>query len=145
MAKYFTKEQDRQWRTEQPKKLIAAKVIVKSSNGNVLLVKPTYKPTWQLPGGVVEAGENPVTAAVREMSEEIGVVWSEADLKLVDMVFRPEQDILLVLYELAKPQGEALQIKVQDAELETYEWVAPNEVAARLPEYYSEFWQQYSE
>ena len=40
----------------------------------VLLVRHTYGPRgWDLPGGTVKRGEEPVIAARREMNEELGV------------------------------------------------------------------------
>jgi 8-oxo-dGTP pyrophosphatase MutT (NUDIX family) len=144
MTLYFTEEQDRQWRAEQPKKMIGVKVVVKSSDGRVLVVKPTYKPTWQLPGGVVEAGEDPKEAAKRELQEETAIVCGENDLKLIDLVFRADQDVLLLLYELLPMQDSEQKITVQDTELETYEWIAPQDVPARLPDYYSASWQTYT-
>jgi len=52
--KHFTKQQNKEWLAGLPKKSLAVKVIVRSTQGNVLLVKPTYKKSWQLPGGGVE-------------------------------------------------------------------------------------------
>lgn len=141
---YFTEEQDRQWRANQPKKMIVAKVIVKSADSKILLVKPSYKPTWQLPGGGVDAGESPATAAVREVNEEIGMKCREIDLQLIDTIFRSEQDVLILLYELKNDWEENVELKGQEDELEAFEWVATDDVVARLPDYYAEFWQRYS-
>lgn len=41
-------------------------------NQKVLLVKRRDFPLWDLPGGVVESGELPSEAAIREMYEETG-------------------------------------------------------------------------
>ena len=41
-------------------------------NKRVLLVKRRDFPLWDLPGGVVESGELPSEAAIREMYEETG-------------------------------------------------------------------------
>jgi len=38
----------------------------------LLLVKSSYRPEWNLPGGSVSAGETPYEAALRELDEEIG-------------------------------------------------------------------------
>jgi 8-oxo-dGTP pyrophosphatase MutT (NUDIX family) len=39
----------------------------------VLLVDPTYKDHWNLPGGGVDTGETPFQACVREVREELGL------------------------------------------------------------------------
>jgi 8-oxo-dGTP diphosphatase len=55
-----------------PTKLVAAGVLLRDRAGAVLLVEPTYKDTWEIPGGMVEAGESPTEAAHRECREELG-------------------------------------------------------------------------
>ncbi|WP_433664064.1 NUDIX domain-containing protein [Nocardia sp. CA-128927] len=52
----------------------------------VLLVEPTYKDYWELPGGVVEANESPLAAVVREIDEELGLTVSMGRLLVVDWV-----------------------------------------------------------
>jgi len=53
-------------------------------DGNVLLVNPTYKPGWELPGGVVEADESPADACRREVREELGLDVEVGELMCVD-------------------------------------------------------------
>src|SRR5438477_12412667 len=50
----------------QPRKRVAADVLVRDEVGRILLVHPRYKPDWDLPGGMVEANEPPRDAASRE-------------------------------------------------------------------------------
>jgi 8-oxo-dGTP diphosphatase len=38
---------------------VAAGVLFRDAVGRVLLVKPTYKDGWEIPGGYVEVGESP--------------------------------------------------------------------------------------
>ncbi|MFD8591350.1 NUDIX domain-containing protein, partial [Streptomyces sp. NPDC059637] len=41
----------------QPRKRVAADVLLRDPAGRFLLVEPTYKPGWDLPGGMAEANE----------------------------------------------------------------------------------------
>ena len=45
-----------------------------------------------LPGGKVEGGEPPTSAAVREAKEEIGVTIHEKDLEAVHVMYRAPHD-----------------------------------------------------
>lgn len=56
-----------------PCKRVGSGVLLRDARGRVLLVEPTYKDSWEIPGGVVEVGESPREAAVRECAEELGV------------------------------------------------------------------------
>jgi 8-oxo-dGTP diphosphatase len=57
---------------KQARKRVAAKVVMRDQTGRILLVNPTYKEYWDLPGGMVEANEPPRVAAEREIAEELG-------------------------------------------------------------------------
>ncbi|MFC0598568.1 NUDIX hydrolase [Streptomyces palmae] len=52
---------------------LAAGVLLFDERDRVLLVDPTYKPGWEFPGGVVEPGESPSRAGIREVAEELGI------------------------------------------------------------------------
>lgn len=52
----------------------SAAVLIHDGTGRVLLVHQAYGRRWYgLPGGIVDAGETPAQAAVREAREEAGV------------------------------------------------------------------------
>lgn len=70
----------------QARKRVAADVILRDAAGRILLVKPTYKPGWDLPGGMAEANESPDDAARRELREEIGLDVTLQRLLIVDWV-----------------------------------------------------------
>lgn len=52
-------------------------LLLTDQSDRALLVKPVYKDGWELPGGVIDPGETPWEAAVREIKEELGltVTW----------------------------------------------------------------------
>ncbi len=54
-----------------PAKRMAAGALFFDDCGRLLLVQPTYKDEWEIPGGVVEADESPLTACLREIREEL--------------------------------------------------------------------------
>jgi 8-oxo-dGTP diphosphatase len=70
----------------QPRKRIATDVIIRDDGDRLLLVDPTYKPDWDLPGGMAEANEAPIDAARRELWEELGLRVDIAALLCVDWI-----------------------------------------------------------
>lgn len=144
MPKRYTEEQNRQWQASLPKKKVAVKVILRSDKGNILLVKPDYKDTWQMPGGGVEEFEDPKMAAIRETEEETGVKIETSDLRLVDSIFKAIEDYLFLLFECKELLSEDADYGVEDEEIEEYKFMNPDEVASLLPGYYAEAWKGYS-
>jgi 8-oxo-dGTP pyrophosphatase MutT (NUDIX family) len=63
-----------------PTRRAVAGVLLGDGHGRVLLVKPTYRDGWLLPGGTVDAGEAPWAAAARELREELGLDLSPGAL-----------------------------------------------------------------
>jgi 8-oxo-dGTP pyrophosphatase MutT (NUDIX family) len=84
-----------------PRKRVAAGVLYRDGAGRVLLVEPAYKPSWEIPGGTVEDGEAPRTAAAREVREELGLDLPVWDLLVVDWVAAdpPRPDGLKLLFD----------------------------------------------
>ena len=66
---------------------VSAGALVFDRAGRLLILKPTYKSGWTIPGGVMEAdGESPWEACQREVREETGIGVSLG--RLVAMDFR---------------------------------------------------------
>jgi ADP-ribose pyrophosphatase YjhB (NUDIX family) len=63
---------------------VAAGALFFDDQDRVLLVKPTYKAGWDVPGGYVEPGETPVEACQREVKEELGLDRQVGRLLVVD-------------------------------------------------------------
>ncbi len=55
--------------------------IIVTDGERVLLGHATRSPRWDIPKGLAEAGESFAATAIRELSEETGLVASEADLR----------------------------------------------------------------
>ncbi len=81
----------KRWAHKQlPKKRLAAGVLLFDHFDRLLLVKPSYRPDWLVPGGVVEKDESPWTAAKRETLEEVGLTLSQ--LRFLAMDWRSTDD-----------------------------------------------------
>ncbi|MBK8075366.1 MAG: NUDIX hydrolase [Kineosporiaceae bacterium] len=80
---------------------VATGALIREQDGSgVLLVRPTYKPGWDLPGGYVEPGESPAAACARELAEEIGLVLAPSRLLVVDWAPHPDEgDKLLFVFD----------------------------------------------
>jgi len=64
----------------------SAGALVRGRKGRLLILKPTYKGGWTIPGGVVEIGESPWDACRRETKEECGLDVTRGRLVCVDFL-----------------------------------------------------------
>ena len=67
-----------------PRKRAIGQMLVRDQDGRVLLCSLTYKPDWDLPGGVVEVNESPRDAVSRELEEELALQLPAGELVLTD-------------------------------------------------------------
>ena len=69
---------------------VSAGALIFDRKGQLLVLKPTYKSGWTIPGGVMESdGETPWEACRREVREECGIEVRSGRLACVD--FRPRR------------------------------------------------------
>ena len=112
---------------------MAAGALFLDDVGRVLLVEPTYKPTWEIPGGRVEPGERPRAACVRELREELGLDLEPGRLLVVDWAPREGVDRVLFVFDggaLTAAQRSAITLPLD--ELASWAYVPPDELPARL-------------
>jgi 8-oxo-dGTP diphosphatase len=110
---------DRTYQDSLPKKRMGAGALIFDENGRFLLVNPTYKEPWEVPGGVVEANESPAQACVREVREELGLDIELNRLLLVDYLSdSPEKvEALMFIFEgpiLTPTEVEAIQLQAEE-------------------------------
>lgn len=56
-----------------PQKRMASGALIFDEAGKILIVNPTYRDKWLIPGGMVEKDESPIAACQREIQEELGL------------------------------------------------------------------------
>jgi len=77
-----------------PHYTVGSLVLLRRGDGAILLVQQRHNSGWALPGGLAQRREAPVTTAIREVREEVGVELRPADIvppapaALVDPVAR---------------------------------------------------------
>ncbi|WP_199739460.1 NUDIX hydrolase [Streptomyces klenkii] len=116
---------------------LAAGVLLFDEEDRVLLVDPTYKPGWEFPGGVVEPGEAPARAGMREVAEEIGIELPAVPRLLVvdwEPPKPPGYGGLRFLFDGGRLAGaDAHRLLLPGAELRGWRFVTESEAATLLP------------
>jgi 8-oxo-dGTP pyrophosphatase MutT (NUDIX family) len=118
-----------------PRVPASAGALLHDGDGRILVLEPTYKAGWTVPGGQVEEdGETPWEACRREVREETGLEVAGGRLACVDFL-RPRPGRpggMRFLFDCGVvPAGDRDRIVVQVGEIADHRWVAPDQ-AARL-------------
>jgi 8-oxo-dGTP pyrophosphatase MutT (NUDIX family) len=113
----------------------SAGALIEDGAGRLLILEPTYKSGWTIPGGQLEAdGETPWEGCCREVTEETGLTVTTGRLVCVDFL-RPRPDRpggLRFLFDcgvVGPEQQDAIVLQVE--EIRSHRWAAPEE-ASRL-------------
>ena len=119
----------------QARKRVSADVLLRDDEGHVLLVKPTYKPGWDLPGGMAEENEAPDDAARRELKEELGLDVTLHGLLVIDWVppHGPWDDQLAFIFNGGTLTREKVgSLRPRDHELGELTFLPPDRAARAL-------------
>lgn len=120
---------------EFPTKRISVGALIRDRHARLLLVKPTYRDGWLLPGGIVDVDESPRAALVREIREELGLTLDPGALLCVDYVTAHGEyaDGLHLLFDGGCLSDSRVQgLHVCDAELQALQWATPEEAQGLL-------------
>ena len=106
---------------------VSVNAVIRDGAGRVLVLKPTYKSGWTLPGGQMEAdGESPWDACRREVREECGLEVTTGRLGVVDFL-RPRTGRpggLRVVFDCGTvDEGAAATVVVQEGEIAEFRFV----------------------
>ncbi|MFE0135831.1 NUDIX domain-containing protein [Streptomyces sp. NPDC059037] len=119
----------------QARKRVAADVLLRDEEGRILLVNPTCKPGWDLPGGMAEANESPDDAARRELKEELGLGIRPLRLLVIDWVapHGPWDDQIALIFDGGTLDADQIAIlRPHDQELSELRFTPAAEAMAAL-------------
>lgn len=121
---------------EVPEIPISAGALLLDEQGRLLILKPTYKSGWTIPGGIMEGnGESPWDACRREVAEETGLQVSEGRLVVVDT--RPAKPgkklgVRFLFHCGTVSAAEAQAVRVQELEVSEFRFAEPAEAIELL-------------
>lgn len=115
-----------------PTKRIIAQGLLRDADDRILLCRLTYKPEWDLPGGVVEVGESPADGLVRELQEELGITVTVNGLVTVNWLpaWRGWDDACVMLFDLGVAEASVTDtMHLQPTEIAGVEWCDEETIA----------------
>jgi 8-oxo-dGTP pyrophosphatase MutT (NUDIX family) len=120
-----------------PAVYVGVGALITDADGGVLIVNPTYKPGWEIPGGAMDPDEYPRETLRRELDEEIGFRLEPGRLLIVDFCLarsaRPRPSIMY-LYDCGTLDEEGCaRIRLPAEELSEHRFVPPAQLEDLLP------------
>ncbi len=119
----------------QARKRVAADVLIRDTTGRVLVVDPTYKEGWDLPGGMIEANESPTAGALRELEEELGITPTIGRPLVVEWVgaHGPWDDQIVFVFDGGVlPDEDIAVIEVRDREIGRWQFVDVDDIRGEM-------------
>jgi ADP-ribose pyrophosphatase YjhB (NUDIX family) len=109
---------------------VAAGALFVDDQGRILMLRPTYKPYWDIPGGYVEKGESPLAACVREVREELGLEVAVGPLLAVDWAPNSDEgDKMLFIFDGGSLRPDELAaIEFADGEIGEWSFATDSEL-----------------
>lgn len=131
MIRVFTPEEKAAWKASVDTRWSSAGVaIIRGGDDEVLVVKANYKAYWSFPGGIINTGESPLEAAIREVKEEVGVELASDDIQFRFVADRtsPRAQTFLFLFETRQLADDDISISIDQTEIEEYAFVTKQQI-----------------
>ena len=118
-----------------PRKRLIAHALFTDPWDRVCLLETTFKPDWELPGGIVNVGESPWDGAVREINEEMSLDVEVGRILVVDWLspYLGWEDAVEIIFDGGVLTAEQLDAIVPDlGEIRAVHWLAPDKAADKM-------------
>jgi len=118
-----------------PRVPASAGALIHDGDGRILILEPTYKSGWTIPGGQIEEdGESPWEGCRREVAEETGLEVTTGQLVCVDFLHpRPGRPGgMRFLFDCGTVDGVGRPLVLQEGEIADARWATPAEAHTLL-------------
>ena len=137
MAQSYNPEEKEHWLLSQHARSSSAVLILEDGDEKALIVKANYKKHWTFPGGMIDAGETPKQAALREVTEEVGLIIDASDVQFGWTAARHSvvADTYQFIFKTKLHPGVTDHIVLQASEIDNWRLVSKAEVLSANAHY----------
>lgn len=121
--------------TVTARKRVISHLLLTDEDGRVCILETTFKPDFELPGGILEVGESPRVGLVREVEEELGHTVSVGRLLVVDWLapyLGWEDAVELIFDGREMPPASVHLLQADLREIRAVHWLPPGDAAATM-------------
>lgn len=124
---------DHDWLDKKYKRVSSAAMILEDESGRLVSVKAVYKNYWGLPGGIIDRGETPKEAAIRETLEETGIEVDPSGVTFLAVVNRHSDKAQTYQFLFKAPLTRSMLegVQLQASEIEDYALITKEQVVSR--------------
>lgn len=121
--------------TVTARKRVISHLLLTDEAGRVCILETSFKPDFELPGGILEVGESPREGLVREVREELGHTVSVGRLLVVDWLSPHlgwEDAVELIFDGCQMPARSVPLLRPDLKEIRAIHWLEPDAAAATM-------------
>ena len=118
-----------------PRKRLISHMLLTDESGRVCILETTFKPDFELPGGILDVGETPRQGLVREIEEELNHTMSVGRLLVVDWLapyLGWEDAVELIFDGCEMPSASVGLLRPDLREIRAVHWLEPDAAAERM-------------
>lgn len=137
MEQVYDPAKKEHWLLSQHARPSSAVLILEDDDERALIVKANYKAHWTFPGGMIDAGETPKQAALREVAEEVGLTINAGDVQFGWTAARHSvvADTYQFIFTATLHPGVTDHIILQASEIDDWRLVSKSEVLSETGRY----------
>ena len=119
--------------TVTARKRLIAHLLVTEPEGRVCVLETTFKPDFELPGGILEPGESPRAGLIREVAEELSAELAVGRLLVVDWLapYLGWEDAVELIFDGGELSSPGL-LQPDLKEIRAVHWLEPVDAIARM-------------